>query len=190
MKRFYPRNRADKFFPGWKMTPEQHGKYWRMLTQCYQIMGATSTAEKEEARRLIHFRAFNRTGVSAKEIDHLKMFDAFISACLAILQPDETAPQLRQANMERIRFIYRINELAPEIYWRAEAKRKFGHDDLEMLSLRDLEMFRNHLSARASEIVWPETPGSATVPVASTPDYSPVNRLVSVSADVDENEPF
>jgi hypothetical protein len=183
MKPFYRRKRADKFFPGWKMTPEQHGAYFRLLGQCYHAMGVTSTAEKEEARQLVHLRAFNRRGVSAKEIDHLKMFDAFKAACLAIIKPNDLQAQVDQANMDRTRLIHRISELAPEIYWRAEAKRKFGHDNLDLLSIDNLTMFRNHLSARASEIVWPE-------PVNQPADYPPINQPVPVPAGVDDSEPF
>jgi hypothetical protein len=138
------------------MTEDQHGAYWRLISQCSRVMGAATAAEKEEARKLIHFRAFDRHGVSAKDIDHLKMFDAFKAACLAIIKPNDLQAQVDQANMERTRLIHRINELAPEIYWRSEAKRKFGTDELEQLSTGDLTMFRNHLQARASEIVWPE----------------------------------
>lgn len=183
MKPFYRRKSASKFFPGWKMTTEQHGAYFRLLTQCYVAMGLTSAAEKEEARQLIHFRAFNRHGVSAKVIDHLKMFDAFKGACLAILKPSDMPAQLDQVNMERTRLIYRINELAPERYWLAEAKRKFGHTNLELLSTDNLVMFRNHLCARASEIVWPAQPGTAAVlPINASAEYE--------LAPANDNEPF
>jgi hypothetical protein len=181
-KPFFRRHRSNKY-PGWKMTVDQHGAYWRMLGQCYHAMGVTNAAEREEARQTVHFRAFGRHGVSAKEIDHMKMFDAFKAACLAIIKPDDLQAQVDQANMDRTRLIHRINELAPEIYWRAEAKRKFGHDDLSILSVDNLTMFRNHLSARTSEIVWPET-------VRQPANYLPVNQPVPVPAGADDNEPF
>jgi hypothetical protein len=159
------------------MSVDQHGAYWRMLGQCYRAMGVTGTTEKEEARKLIHFRAFGRDDVSAKEIDHLKMFDAFKAACLAIIKPNDLQAQVDQANMERTRLIHRINELAPEIYWRAEAKRKFGHENLDVLSVANLTMFRNHLSARASEIVWPESVAPA-IPAGRI--NTPLQQVVAV----------
>jgi hypothetical protein len=144
----------NKFYPGWKMTRDQWGTYWRLIGQVCHAQGVKDAAGREEVRKMIHLRAFTRP-VSAKDIDHLKMFDDFKAACLAILKPNDLNAQLAQANMEKTQFIHRIKELAPELYWRAEAMRKFGTEDLERLSVDDLTMLRNHLQARASEIVWP-----------------------------------
>lgn len=182
MKPFSRRNRSTKY-RGWKMTVDQHGAYWRLIGQCCRALGASSAEDKNEARKTIHFRAFGRHGVSAKEIDHLKMFDAFKAACLAIIKPNDLQAQVDQANMERTRLIHRINELAPEIYWRAEARRKFNHDDLALLSIENLIMLRNHLSARASEIVWPTIAADdqeAFLQSHPEPEFAQTN----------ENEPF
>lgn len=151
----------EKFYPGWKMTHGQHGEYWRMLGRVCVKVGATTAAQREDARQQIHLRAFGsepdgRTK-SARAINHLKDFDDFKAACLAVLSPTSVEAQLRQAEMPRTRAIYAIRQLAPEAYIIAEAKRKFGAEDWESLGESELTMLRNHLAARAAHLRWPKS---------------------------------
>lgn len=142
--------RSKEFYPGWKMTVEQHGRYWRDVSAVAHRLKVKS----EEARQLIHERAFGGPK-SAKEINHLKDFDEFIAAVKALLQPANLDAQMRQAEMPKTRLIHAIQELSPEAYYRAEALRKFGLEELDQLDESQLTMLRNHLSKRAAAIRWP-----------------------------------
>lgn len=144
--------RAHKFFPGWKMTHDQHRAYWSLVNRVAKAMGVKS----DVARAAIHERAFGGRITSAKLINHLRDFDDFKAACLAALQPTNLEAQLRQAEMPHMRLIYAVRQLAPEAYIIAEARRKFGVADWEGLNESDLTMLRNHLAARAADIRWPE----------------------------------
>lgn len=145
-------SRADKFFPGWKMTWSQHQKYFRLLDDVYRANGITMAAEKEQVRQAIHQRAFGHP-VSAKEIDHLKMFDAFKAECLAMSDPANLDAQLQQAEMPLIRLRVACLKLADEPYIQALVqsprfkKQSLDENDWTEAELTDL---RNTLAARAS----------------------------------------
>ena len=141
--------RADKFFPGWKMTWGQHGAYFWYLGQVYKLPGILDTMSREEVRKTIHIRALG-SAISAKQIDHLKMFDAFITECLALLQPDNVAAQLRIAEMPLIRLRHGILEkFSPDRIHgmlRSARFKKTCLDDFK--TEEELEQFRNTLCAR------------------------------------------
>lgn len=143
--------KPPNLYPGWKMTPAQHRMYWNLLNQVYAAGGLVTAPEKEKQRKLIHLRAFGREGVSAKEIDRLKMFDAFKAECLSWIKPDDLSAQLRQTNQERHRLIWRIGQFDPEYVNALLASPRFGGrsvDDMENLSIKDLTDLRNTLCAR------------------------------------------
>src|SRR5208282_3896576 len=99
--------KPDKFFRDWKMTVKQHRLYFRLLTDVYAVRCLTIQADKELLRQLIHQKAFGAP-VSAKQIDHLKMFDAFKAECIAIIQDSSLEAQLRQIDQPLIRLRYSI----------------------------------------------------------------------------------
>lgn len=63
--------RRAKFFPGWKMTWDQHRAYFKLLEGVYLARGLQSAADKEAMRKVIHQGAFGAP-ISAKAIDHQK----------------------------------------------------------------------------------------------------------------------
>jgi hypothetical protein len=138
----------SKFFPGWRMTWGQHSAYFKTLEAVYAKQGITSAADKESMRKLIHERAFG-SAISAKDIDHLKGFDAFKAECLAWLQPDSIDAQLHMEQMPLIRLRYRIRELADEPYIEAILRDRFNNSTLDDLSEAELVQLRNTLDARA-----------------------------------------
>lgn len=75
--------------------------------------------------------------------------DLVLAEFRAISQPDNLAAQLRQQDQPRTRLLYSIRSLAPEPYWRAIARDKFGTDDLASLDLVQLRQLRITLAARA-----------------------------------------
>ena len=105
--------RRDKFHPGWKMTEPQFGRYWREVKRVCVFVGAMTDAQRDDARKQIHLRAFKHEK-SAKEINHLEGFDDFISAVEAICDPTNLAKQLRQMEMPRARAIKSIRGRFPE----------------------------------------------------------------------------
>jgi hypothetical protein len=76
-------------------------------------------------------------------------FDRVLAEFRSISQPDNLAAQLRQQDMPRRRLLYAINRLAPESYWRAIARNKFGTADETRLDLEQLHQLRMTLAARA-----------------------------------------
>lgn len=138
---------STKFVPGWKMTAGQKASYFRLLGEVCAAAGLSSSADKEALRRTVHLRAFGRA-VSAKEIDHLKGFDAFKAVCLALLHPDDLNAQLRQSVMPRTRLVVACRDLADEGYIVAICKDRFGTADWTELGEDRLVQLRNTLAAR------------------------------------------
>jgi hypothetical protein len=168
MKNSKPRFGRSKFFPGWKMTWDQRSAYFRLLEGVYAARGIRSAADKETTRKLIHERAFG-SPISAKEIDHMKMFDAFKATCLAESRPTDVDAQLHQVEQPLIRLRYAIRQLADEGYimalLRSPRFKKHSLDDLESMDEKELTDLRNTLAARMSG--WTETaPEIKAEPVA------------------------
>jgi hypothetical protein len=138
-----------KFYPGWRMTVPQHDGYFRLLQQVYAALGLTTRPDQEAQRQVIHQRAFHRPGVSAKDIDHMKGYDAFKATCLAILQPSDVEAQLAIQNMPRTRLVYAIRQLADEAYLVAlAASERFKCSDWPAMPLDQMEEFRQTAADR------------------------------------------
>ncbi len=147
----------SKFYKDWKMTEPQHRAYFNLLDAVYQQQGITGGAERESLRKLIHQRAFGRA-ISAKEIDHLKGFDAFKAECLAWSQPANMEAQLLMAEQPLIRLRHRIRELADEPLILAMVRGPlFGKESLEDLNEAELERLRNTYCDRQAAEHKPET---------------------------------
>ena len=144
----------SKFFPGWRMTVSQHQLYFRLLGQVYAKGKITNAAEREAQRQLMHFRAFGRKGVSAKDIDHQKMFDAFVAECMTWIKPDDLDAQLKQVDQPLIRLRHRILEF-PHAYviglLCSPRFKRAGLEDLNRMSEKELTDLRNTLCARAPQ---------------------------------------
>lgn len=136
------------------MTVDQHNAYFYWLGRVYEARGCANQKEREAVRQEIHQAAFGAP-TSAKAINHLKMFDDFKAACLAVLDPTNLEAQIRQAEMPKTRLMKAVRDLAPEAYYRHEANRKFGVAELDLLDEGQLTELRNHLSARAAHLRWP-----------------------------------
>jgi hypothetical protein len=143
--------RPDKFYPGWKMTPAQHASYFNLLEGVYRAYVITKSADKETMRKKIHQQAFGRP-VSAKDIDHMKMFDEFKAVCLAMSQPDNLDAQMHQAEQPLIRLRHAILKFS-EAYTIgmlcSPRFKKHGLDDLNHMTEKELTDLRNTLSARS-----------------------------------------
>jgi hypothetical protein len=154
--------RSGKFYPGWKMTWDQHSAYFRLLESADRANGKITAADKEEMRKLIHIRAFG-IPISAKVIDHMKMFDDFKAECLAWSQPANVDAQKYQVDMPLIRLRHGILEKfdSPTILGLLHSARfkRDSLDDLNDMNEKDLTDLRNTLCAR--------TAGEVAVPVES-----------------------
>ena len=145
--------RADKFYPGWKMTREQHASYWWHIGQCAKSLGLSTSAQREELRGTIHVRAFG-ANVSAKSIDHLKMFDDFKAQCLAILKPADLEGQLRQVEQPLIRLRHAILQFPVAYVAGLLGSARFkgrALADLNDLDEKELTDLRNTLCARVAK---------------------------------------
>ena len=140
-----------EFHPHWRLTTAQHRAYFRLLDQVYRARGLRTAADKEAMRQQIHQRAFGAP-ISAKTIDHLKMFDAFKAACLAETAPTDLTAQLRQLEQPLIRLRHAIHRLADPAYilalLRSPRFKKQSLADLQTMTEKELTDLRNTLSAR------------------------------------------
>ena len=75
--------------------------------------------------------------------------DQVLAEFRAISQPDNLAAQLRQQDQPRRRLLYSIWRMAPEPYWRAIARDKFGTADETSLDLEQLRQLLITLADRA-----------------------------------------
>lgn len=165
-----------KLYPGWQMTVDQHWRYISLCNQVYAALGLTKTADKEACRKRLHTHAFGEP-ISAKVIDHLKMFDAFKAQCLAILQPADLDGQLAQANMWRTRYKHAIRALADDAFWQAIAHDRFGTTDLDELSEEQLTQLRNTCAKR-------------TTPAAINQRRRRRQETLTLAIATDDNNPF
>jgi len=133
------------------MTKRQDKWYWREWSKVVRYCRANNLTAPD--RHELHAKALgqDKSHVDFDDDDT----DDVLAVFMAISEPSNLIAQTRLTNMRKTRRIHKIKRLAPESYWRAEANRKFGTDDLESLSLSDLTIFRNHCAKRAPEIRWP-----------------------------------
>jgi len=127
------------------MTPLQNSLYFREW-------GKVRAACKEQGfpipdRHSIHVKAL---GQDKSHLDFSNEdFDQVLAEFRAISQPDNVTAQLRQQDQPRRRLLYSIQRLAPEPYWRAIARDRFGTADETSLDLEQLRQLRITLAARA-----------------------------------------
>jgi hypothetical protein len=159
------------------MTPAQRQAYFRLLEGACHAQGKRTAAEREELRKLIHLRAFGRP-VSAKDIDHLKMFDAYKAECLALTMPTNLEAQLHQAEQPLIRLRRGILEKFDSatilgLLCSARFKRK-SLEDLDTMNEKDLTDLRNTLCARTAGEV--EVPAESDLAGEEHAEAPPVER--------------
>ncbi len=125
------------------MSPKQTSLYWREWAAVRRVC-------PEADRHELHARALG-LDKSSKEFTNAD-FDKVLAEFRAISEPDNLEGQLRQISQPVRRLIWRIRKLAPESYWRAIARDKFGTETLAELSEGQLTMLRNTLAARANAL--------------------------------------
>jgi len=98
-------------------------------------------------RHELHVRAlgYDRSHLDFSNED----LDKVLAEFRAISRPDDLAGQLRQRDQPRLRLLYRIRQLAPEPYWQAIARDKFGTADEASLGVEQLRQLVMTLTARA-----------------------------------------
>ena len=127
------------------MTALQNSLYFREW-------GRVRTACKQQGfpipdRHSLHVKAL---GQDKSHLDFTNDdFDRVLAEFRAISQPDNLAAQLRQQEQPRRRLLYSICRMAPEPYWRAIARDKFGTADETRLDLVQLRQLLITLAARA-----------------------------------------
>ena len=102
----------------------------------------------EPDRHALHVKALG-CDKSSKDFTNADL-DRVLAEFLAISRPDSLSPQLRQQDQPRIRILYSIRKLAPEPYWQAIARDKFGTPDLNQLDMKQLQQLRITLVARST----------------------------------------
>ena len=98
-------------------------------------------------RHALHVKAL---GLDKSHLDFTDQdFDRVLAEFRAISQPDNLVAQLRQQDMPRRRLLYSIMRLAPEAYWRAIARDKFGTAEESRLDMNQLKQLQITLAARS-----------------------------------------
>lgn len=139
--------RNSEIRPGWKMTWAQSWSYVRMWNEIRRATGWENTREA----RLDWHEASGLGRCSAKDINHLKGFDALKIYWLAVTKPANLNEQMRMQEMPKHRLKTRIRGMTPEAYWSKIARDKYGTDDLDGLNEKELIDLRNTLEARTAK---------------------------------------
>ncbi|HOC58198.1 MAG TPA: hypothetical protein PKI20_21445 [Verrucomicrobiota bacterium] len=127
------------------MTPLQNSLYFREW-------GRVRATCKQHGfhvpdRHALHVKAL---GLDKSHLDFTNDdFDRVLAEFRAISSPEDLDGQLRQQDQPRRRLLYSICRLAPEPYWRAIARDKFGTADETRLDLEQLRQLRITLAARS-----------------------------------------
>ena len=127
------------------MTPRQNRLYFRDWGSVRAACNAHGWPVPD--RHELHVRAL---GYDRSHLDFTNEdLDKVLAEFRAISRSDDLAGQLRQQEQPRLRLLYRIRQLAPEPYWRAIARDKFGTADEASLDLEQLRQLVMTLTARA-----------------------------------------
>lgn len=133
------------------LTKPQQSRFWREWSQyktTRKKTGDTDAQIENERYQLLAQAGFE----SLTQVDPATGFDKLLAGLAALNQPADLNAQLRQANMPRRRLLYAINKLARNLttrYLETILRDRFGHTDLDRLSLDQLTQFRNTLAARS-----------------------------------------
>ena len=127
------------------MTPRQRALYFREWGRVRATCRQQGFPVPD--RHGLHVKALG-LDKSSKDFTNEDL-DRVLAEFRAISQPDNLDAQLRQQDMPRRRLLYTIGRLAPEPYWRAIARDKFGTTDLDRLDLVQLRQLLITLAARA-----------------------------------------
>lgn len=127
------------------MTPKQCSLYFREWGRVRSTCRQHGWPVPE--RHDLHARALGQDK-SSKDFTNQDL-DRVLAEFQAISRPDDLDAQLRQQDQPRCRLLYGIWRVAPEPYWRAIARDKFGTADLDRLNLDQLHQLRITLAARA-----------------------------------------
>ena len=133
---------------------------WGAIKRALKSQGNTDAQIENERYALLDRAGFQ----SLTEVDAATGFDRVLAELAAINKPSDLEAQLRQQQMPRIRLLHAIashdyafrnqsgasepNNLSP--YTQAILRNKFGHSDLDRLSIEQLTQLRNTLVARAA----------------------------------------
>jgi hypothetical protein len=98
-------------------------------------------------RHELHVRAltYDKSHLDFTDLD----LDKVLAEFRAVSHPDDLAGQLRQQDQPRLRLLYRIRQLAPDRYWKAIARDKFGTADEASLGLDQFRQLVMTLTVRA-----------------------------------------
>jgi hypothetical protein len=142
------------------LTKPQQQRFWREWSAVKRSLLAQSWTDAQietERHALLERAGFD----SLTQVDHLAGFDRVLSELALLTQPSNLEPQLRESQMPRTRLVFAINALAKKItpsllghgqsvYLATILADRWGHTDLDRLSLADLTQLRNTLAARLS----------------------------------------
>lgn len=143
------------------LSKPQQKRFWRdwaAIKRSLKSQGYTDAQVENERYALLDRAGFQ----SLTEVDASTGFDRVLAELAAINKPDDVDAQLRQQQMPRIRLLHAINlldasfggrgESSPaSFYTQAILSNKFGHTDLDRLSIEQLTQLRNTLAARAAK---------------------------------------
>ena len=122
------------------MSPAQTSLYWREWA-------AVRRMDPDANRHALHIQALGRD-VSSKAFTNAQ-FDQVLGVFRAISRPADLNAQLRQQQQPRTRLLHIIEQLAPGPYLAKIMSDRWGHTDLDRLSIPELEQLRFTLTSRS-----------------------------------------
>jgi hypothetical protein len=155
-----------------KLSPPQLSRFWREWTTACRVAGWTASNgyTATQINELRH-ELLERAGFSSlTQVDKTKGFDKVLAELTAIGQPDNLQAQLDLQAQPRKRLIFALDKLTQSVtesydgtaplgstYLAAIMRDRFGHTDLDSLSLGQLEQLRFTLADRLVEAHNPKT---------------------------------
>lgn len=128
------------------MTPLQNRLYFREWGRVRNTCKAQGLPIPD--RHGFHVKALGR---DKSHLDFTNSdLDRVLAEFKAVTQPADLVVHLRLQDMARRRLIYSLSQVAPEPYWRAIARDKFGTDDPSILDMNQLRQLRITLASRTA----------------------------------------
>lgn len=128
-----------------KLNKNQQDMFWAKWRDICALTQWGHEVAETERHALLRRAGFS----SLRDVDHLEGFDRVLAQLLALEKPDSVGDQMRQQDQPKIRLKHAIGKLSPgNNYLKAVMRNKFGTDDWDDLSIKQLTDLRNTLAAR------------------------------------------
>ncbi len=128
------------------MSPSQRTMLFSMFNRACQAATITGSIARDQYREQLTIKVCGKL-MSWNDLNN-RQIDGIKSELLAILKPADLDAQIAQINQPRTRALHSIQRHAPS-YVAKIARDKFQHDDLDLLTVEQLQQLAMTLSNRS-----------------------------------------